>query len=371
MEWKKKLLCGVLCAAQLACMVPAAFAQQADAAELTKTATLERTMSDLRNDPDIQKTGIALYGKFGEGTSLTRHTFDNQKFEDYIWGDSAETNAEAAKALDLAVQNAEDGVQVTWQVYSPEEIEANSSLGCVQLYYFPGENPGGKYALVLTGNSMTVNGLIMEGFPTAWELHELGYTVFVLRYRTWTDLGDNAPVQDLCNAVKFITAHAEQFEVQPDDYALLGYSSGGQIAALFANRDYAYGYGRNGAQKPGVLLLGYPIVNMTVMKPVYHLLFDTTSYSTKYYWLNLCNMVDEDCPPVYFWRGDNDMNLGSASAPGQYDDYEKALQAKGVTYKRTDYKNAPHACSVGNGTDAEGWLKDAVAFWEEQTAQNG
>ena len=69
-----------------------------------------------------------------------------------------------------------------------------------------------------------------EGGSAAYQLHEQGYTVFVLRYRTWIDMGDNAPIQDLANAVKFITSHAGQFGVQPENYALVGYSSGGQIA---------------------------------------------------------------------------------------------------------------------------------------------
>lgn len=363
MKWKKKLLCGILCAAQLFCMVPAAFAQQTDTAELTPKATLERTMGDLRNDPAIQKTGIALYGNFGEGTSLTRHNYDKQTFGDYVWGENAE---ETASALNLAVKNAEDGVQVTWQVYSPEEIAEDSSLGCVQLYYFPGENPGGKYALVLAGNVITISGIITEGMPTVWQLHEMGYTVFLLRYRTWTDLGNDAPIQDLRNAVKFITEHAGQFEVQPEDYAVVGYSCGGHLAGLFANRDY--GYGRCGVPKPGALLLGYPIVNLSVMKPIYHFVYDTTDCSRKYYCLDLYNMVDEDYPPVYFWRGDNDIiSLGSEDMPGQYNAFEDALKKNGVTYQRVRFKNAPHACSIGNETDAEGWLYSAVAFWEAQT----
>ena len=58
----------------------------------------------------------------------------------------------------------------------------------------------------------------------------------VLRYRAWTDLGDNAPLQDLGNAVNFITAHAEQLRVQPEDYAIVAYSSGAQVAGIFANQ---------------------------------------------------------------------------------------------------------------------------------------
>ena len=146
---------------------------------------------------------------------------------------------DSVAAMNLVAENTRNGVQVTWQVYSPEEIAANSSLGCVQLYYFPGKEPGGKYALVVPGNGSTMTSEMEEGGSTAYQLHEQGYTVFVLRYRTWIDMGDNAPIQDLANAVKFITAHAGQFGVQPENYALV------KKALLEAGREDLIGYGEN------------------------------------------------------------------------------------------------------------------------------
>ena len=78
--------------------------------------------------------------------------------------------------------------------------------------------------------------------------------------------------------------------------------------------------------------------------------------------------MEEGYPPVYFWRGNDDSMLGPAWMPGQYDDFEKALQACNVPYKRVTYQHAPHAIGTGNGTDAEGWMTDAVAFWEQYTS---
>lgn len=166
--------------------------------------------------------------------------------------------------------------------------------------------------------------------------------------------------------MKFITEHAEQFDVQTEDYALVGFSSGGQIVGTFANKKHGYGY--YNVQKPGALLLAYPIVDLTVMKPVYQILCDTTDYTSwKYYWTNLNQAVDADYPPVYFWRGDNDTSLGSASVPGQHNDFAKTLEKNNIPYVMVKYKNAPHSIGTGNGTDAEGWVRDAADFWEAQT----
>ena len=155
---------------------------------------------------------------------------------------------------------------------------------------------------------------------TAAQLHELGYAAFVLRYRTWMDTSDNAPLEDLARAVAYITAHADELGVQAENYALVGYSSGGQIEGVFANRKR--GYSKYQVAKPAVLLLA------------------------------------EGYPPVYFWRGNDDTMLGPACMPGQYDDFEKALQACNVPYERVTYDHAPHCIGTGNGTDAEGFYRN-------------
>lgn len=358
MDRKKKRRHGILTVGICGCLL-LAVALPVSAEGFAADITPDMTMREIRSDPWLQESGLFLYGSFGEGTALTRNRLEEQTLQDYAWGNAAE---ETAAALNLVSENVRNGVQVTWQVYSPEEIAADPSLGCVQLFYFPGDDPGGKYALVLGGNALTINGAFGEGLPTALQLHEMGYTVFVLRYRAWTDLSNNAPPQDLANAVNFITANAGQFRVEPEDYAIVAYSSGAQIAGVFASRKSGYGY--YGAQKPGALLLGYPIINFSILKPVYHTLYDPTECGWRYYCTNLSDAVDADYPPVYFWRGDNDTILGPDKSASNA--FEQALQEHSVAYRRVTFKDAPHAISTGKGTDAEGWLTRAVDFWEEQ-----
>ena len=89
------------------------------------------------------------------------------------------------------------------------------------------------------------------------------------------------------------------------------------------------------------------------MKPVYYTLYDIGTVGgviTGPLWTRLWK---KDIRPVYFWRGNDDSMLGPAWMPGQYNDFEKALQACNVPYKRVTYQHAPHAIGTGNGTDAE------------------
>ena len=319
MQWKQKLLCGAVCLAQLACLSLPVWAAQNSAA-----FTRQTTLQQLRDDPAIKSSGYYTYCR--ELSGLGNEYWKNKTLEQYM---RPELVDDSVAAMNLVAENTRNGVQVTWQVYSPEEIAANSSLGCVQLYYFPGKEPGGKYALVVPGNGSTMTSEMEEGGSAAYQLHEQGYTVFVLRYRTWIDMGDNAPIQDLANKER--------------------------------------GYGSYQVERPGALLLGYPVVDLTVMKPLYHILYDIGTCGWRYYWANLCNMVDADYPPVYFWWGKNDVVLSSAEMPGQHRDFDRTLERNNIPHQMVVYQNAPHSIGTGNGTDAEGWMTDAVAFWEAHT----
>ena len=73
--------------------------------------------------------------------------------------------------MNLVIENYNKGVQVTWQVYAPEEIAENSSLGMVQLFYYPAEGSGGRYAMVLPGNGSTITSEMKEGGSAASQLH--------------------------------------------------------------------------------------------------------------------------------------------------------------------------------------------------------
>ena len=68
-------------------------------------------------------------------------------------------------------------------------------------------------------------------------------------YRIGMKASNNAPLQDVVRAVQYITEHAGQFGVQAEDYAIVSYSSGGQIAGLFGTD--AVGYKNYGLPKPG------------------------------------------------------------------------------------------------------------------------
>ena len=337
-------------------------AQPAFAEELGQANITPHTkMAEIRSNPSIVGAGIYTYS-LDQDRVLDRMYWDAQPLSRLSnhW-----TAQDAADGLNYLIRTYNAGQRVTFPLYTAEEIAQDTSRDGVELYYLPAEGAQAnqKYALVIGGNAIVVSAEIREGISTAWNLHEMGYPVFVLRYRIGMKASNNAPLQDVVRAVQYITEHAGQFGVQAEDYAIVSYSSGGQIAGLFGTD--AVGYKNYGLPKPGAMLLGYPVNTFLEFKPVYNILLDPGVCKQRYYKMTLSDYITPDYPPTYHWYGKNDMTLKTmCSAQGPV--LEKALARNHVTHIYHVYDDAPHAVAAGKDTDAEGWLNEAVAFWEEQ-----
>lgn len=96
----------------------------------------------------------------------------------------------------------------------------------------------------------------------------------MLRYRSFLNASDNAPLYDIANAIKYLTENADQFGVQRENYALMGFSSGGHIVGLIGSDNEKFGYKAFGLPQPAALLLGYPINDFFEVKPLYQLAID-------------------------------------------------------------------------------------------------
>lgn len=322
--------------------------------------TPQTTMKEIRDDPDIRASGLYTYTYVWERDCEKLSTSrDDETLAEVVDDTSAEA---CAAGLNYLAQVYHDGVQVTYPLYSEEEIAAMPSRAHAELYYCPAEQPGAKFAIVLSGNSLYYSGELRGGVSTAWELHQQGYAVFSLRYRIGLEAGDDAPMEDLARAIRLVLANADTFGVSTEDYALLGYSSGGQIAGVFGNEEK--GWGRYGVPKPGALLLAYPINNFLEAKPAYHLLMDTDRLARRYYSYTVSKLVTPDYPPTFLWYGRNDKMLMAFVYPLQGPALAKALQDNGVPNRVQVYDDAKHGVGIGVGTDAEGWVADAAAFWK-------
>lgn len=277
----------------------------------------------------------------------------------------------------------ENGQLKVLPLYSFEEIAEHKKRGSARLHVFPSKTgkkskaificPGGGYDHLCTKT---------EGYPVAAKLNDLGYTAFIVEYRTGFNCGPYFPMEDLAKAISLVTELQDEFNVTMENYAIIGFSAGGNLAGLFGTKEY--GYKKYGVKKPGCLILGYPWTNVNhwLQHPYWNIwigllgmwlsergnicMFKFGPHFLRKNRESLCvqNFVTKKYPPTYMYAGGNDVLVLSHS---HTDVLEAALKEKHVPYKYEKFFALPHGIGLGIHTSAEGWLTDALEFWNNNT----
>ena len=224
--------------------------------------------------------------------------------------------------------HAEAGETIFYDIYTAEEKDADPAKEDTGLFFFK-VDPGARFAVCNAGGGFAYVGAMHDSFPHALELSKLGYNTFALIYRP----GAQTACEDLARAISFIFEHAEELEVDTDCYSLWGGSAGGRMAAYLGTYGTA-AFGGEDLPKPGTVVIQY------------------TGHSE----------YSEDNPPTYACVGTNDGIASWRTMQARLD----AMAVLGIPTEFHAYEGLPHGFGLGTGTVAEGWITDAVAFWEKQ-----
>ena len=224
-------------------------------------------------------------------------------------------------------EHAEIGDTIFYDIYSEEEKADDPAKKDTGLFFFKG-NPGEKFAVCNAGGGFAYVGAMHDSFPHALELSKRGYNAFALIYRP----GAQTACEDLARAISFIFEHAEELEVDTDCYSLWGGSAGARMAAYLGSYGTA-AFGGGELPRPGTVVMQY------------------TGHSE----------YTENDPPTYVCVGESD---GIASWRTMESRLER-MSALGIDTEFHKYPGLSHGFGLGTGTVAEGWMEDAVAFWEK------
>lgn len=230
------------------------------------------------------------------------------------------------------------------------------------LFAFPAKRGQRKFVVICPGGAYENVCSVAEGFPVAKALHDLGYASFVLQYRTGKYAGQPNPLDDLAQAVKFIQEHAEEFGVEKGQYAVVGFSAGGHLAASFGTE--STGYRRYGLPKPEMLILGYPVITMgekTHEGSRTNLLGALCTDEQMQELYSVEKQVSAEYPKTYIWQTEEDEAVPIENSRMM----AEALREQGVPSRYEVFPGKDHGWGLGTGTAAEGWLERAVRFWEE------
>lgn len=293
------------------------------------TASAEGNMNKWNENTGIQE--VMSYPAFGDWGRLI-FPVDEGYYSGSTLGSLRLTwysNIQPSKTVEIAnwmQAKADAGETIFYDIYTEQEKTADPAKRNTGLFFFKG-SPGAIFAICNAGGGFAYVGAMHDSFPHALELSRMGYNAFALIYRP----GAQTACEDLARAIAFIHEHAEELEVDVTDYSLWGGSAGARMAAWLGS----YGteaFGEKDYPRPGAVIMQY-----TGLSEVYG-----------------------NEPPTYNCVGNND---GIAS----YRTMERriaAIQANGTDAMIEVFPGLSHGFGLGTGTVAEGWIHNAVSFWE-------
>lgn len=224
------------------------------------------------------------------------------------------------------------GDTIFYDIYTPEEKTADPAKEDTGLFFFKG-NPGARFAVCNAGGAFAYVGAMQDSFPHALELSKQGYNAFALIYRP----GAQTACEDLARAIQFIFEHAAELEVNTGGYSLWGGSAGARMAAWVASYGTA-AFGADALPQPAAVIMQY------------------TGLSE----------YGETDPATFVAVGEND-GIASWRVMKQRLDRMSAL---GIDTEFHAYPGLGHGFGLGTGTVAEGWIDEAIAFWQRQLSTN-
>lgn len=284
--------------------------------------TADTKISDVINDPVFENYGRLIFPV--DSSYYSGDTLGNLRL---TWYNNISPDKTVEIVNYMKDHAAADDV-IFYDIYSEEEKALDPEKENTGLFFFKG-TPGEKFAACNAGGGFAYVGAMQDSFPHALELSKQGYNAFALIYRP----GAQTACEDLARAISFIFEHAEELEVDTDGYSLWGGSAGARMAAWLGSYGPA-AFGGDDLPRPLTVVMQY------------------TGHSE----------YTESDPSTFVCVGENDGIANWRTMERRV----KALDAIGINTEFHHYPGLSHGFGIGTGTVAEGWVEDAIHFWEEQ-----
>ena len=242
------------------------------------------------------------------------------------------TNVDPAvvvSSLNRMIDDATAGRTVFYDFYSAKEKAAEPSRRNAGLFFFRGK-PNAPFAVIAPGGGFSYVGSVHEGFPYAVEISKRGFNALVLKYRAGQ--GARIATEDLAAALTYIFRNAGALGVTTANYSLWGSSAGARMAASIGSHGAAR-FGGATLPRPSAVVLLY------------------TGHSD----------IGPSEPPTFVAVGEAD----GIAPPAVMERRVAALRRAGTDVEYHKFRGVGHGFGLGVGTSAEGWIAEAVRFWEK------
>ena len=189
------------------------------------------------------------------------------------------------------------------------------------------EKATGAAVIVIPGGGHRELWMDHEGYRVAAWLSERGVAAFILKYRlaredgsTYTVEGDE--LADVQRAIRMVRGHASQWGVDPNRIGVLGFSAGGELAALASTR---FDAGNQDAKDP---------IERESSKPDFQgLLYPAIPHDMK---------LSKETPPAFLAAGSEDQPAISEGVAELY----LSLKRAGVSVELHMYAKTGHGFGI-------------------------
>ncbi len=251
------------------------------------------------------------------------------------------------------------GIKLDYDFWGKNDKQLDGEKERTKLFYLPAQEDK-PFILLCAGGGYTAVCSMVEAFPVAKRINELGYNVFVLSYRIGVENVLTKALEDVAKSLSFIFENSKDFKVSKENYAICGFSAGANLTSEWAVKNV--GYGKYKLPKPSAIFLAYPFLNIeNTTKEMQLNMFGDISESEFENYLIYSNMsIDYPSTFIVHTKDDDVVGVDNSLTMKEY------LSLKGVPHELVIGEKGGHGFGLGTGTDVEGWVDRAVQFWREQ-----